>query len=59
MNVLKGVWEATLKALPSAVKAAAEAVRGKRFSVTAPDGKSARAKVKGHVKKRFDSLHSR
>ena len=59
MEGLRGFWEAALRALPSAIKAAAEAVRGKRYSVSAPDGKSARLKVQGHVKKRFDSLHNR
>lgn len=59
MDVLKSLWEATLRALPSAIKAAAAAVRGKRYSVSAPDGKPVKTKVQGHVKKRSDLLHSR
>ena len=48
-ELLKGLWQASLEAVPALLRA----MRGKRFPVSTMDGKPVRTKARDHVKKRL------
>lgn len=58
MDVFKSIWEATLRALPLAVKSAAEAIRGKGYTISSLNAKKNIKKVTSHVQARIDRLRS-